>query len=78
LGAADLSAGERSGEPVCRQGGAEARPQNDDDDVGVVRRGDQILKVMRGQERLALPHHRPQIEVQRKLLVEPLHHPLGD
>jgi hypothetical protein len=43
-----------------------------------VRRGDQILEVMRREERLALPHHCPQIEVQRKFLVEPPNCPLGD
>jgi len=78
LGATDLSAREWPSEPVAGQCGAEARPQNDDDDVGVVRRGDQILEVMGGKERLALPHRRPQIEVQRKFLVEPLNHPLSD
>jgi len=33
---------------------------------------------MRGEERLALPHHRAQIKVPRKFLVEPLDYPLGD
>jgi hypothetical protein len=41
-------------------------------------RGDQFLEMMRSQQRLALPHHRPQIEVKCKFLVEPLHHSLGD
>jgi hypothetical protein len=36
--------------------------------------GDQILEMMmRCQERFSLPHHRPQIEVKRKFLVEPPH-----
>ena len=60
LGAADLSVRERPGESVAGQRRAEARPQNDDDDVGVVRRSDQVLEVMRSEERLALPHHRLQ------------------
>ena len=78
LGAADLPAGKRSGKSVAWQGSAKARPQNDDNDVGVVRRSDQFLEMMRGQERLALPHHRAQIEMEREFLVESPHHPLGD
>ncbi len=34
--------------------------------------------MMRGEERLALPHDCPQIEVQGKFLVEPPNHPLGE
>ena len=78
FGAADFASGQRSGKPVARQGRAKPRPQNDHDDVGVVRRRDQVLKVMRGQQRLAFPHHRPQIEVEGEFLVESLYHPLGD
>jgi hypothetical protein len=63
LGTTDLPTRERSGEFAAGQGRAEPRPQNDDNNVGVARRGDQFLEMMGGHQRLALPHHRPQVEV---------------
>jgi hypothetical protein len=71
-------AGQRSEEPVGRQRNAQARPQDHHHNVGLARRRDLVLEMLRGGQRLALPKHRLDPKVIGELPAEASDHPLGD
>ncbi len=59
---------------VSRERGAEASPKNRDDDLGLARVQDLLLKGAGGSQRLVLPEHRLEMQHVADLSIEPADH----